>query len=124
MRAVLNDLGIIDSRNDMLTISVIRGTNSALHSFRSQVGKGSRSHDLTGDSLIIFHISASVASIKVFSGTPEKQFVTEPPVCVSVNPSFVSEKGAEIVCQFSFTSMNWEDLVSTIPHHMCMIDFY
>ena len=87
MRAVLSDLGIIDSRNYMLTISVIRGTNSALHSFRSQVGKGSSSRDFTGDSLIIFHISASVASIKVFSGTQEKQFVTEPPVCVSVNPS-------------------------------------
>ena len=68
MRAVLSDLGIIDSRKDMLTISVIWGTNSALHSFRSQVGKGSSSHDLTGDSLIIFHIYASVASIKVFSG--------------------------------------------------------
>ena len=40
MRAVLSDLGNIDSRNDMLTISVIRGTNSALHSFRSHVGKG------------------------------------------------------------------------------------
>ena len=34
MRAVLSDLENIDSRNDMLTISVIRGTNSALHSFR------------------------------------------------------------------------------------------
>ena len=87
MWAVLSVLGIIDSRSDMLTISVIRGIYSALHSFRSQVGKGSSSHDLTGDSLIIFHISASVASIKVFSGTPEKQFVTETPVCVSVNPS-------------------------------------
>ena len=42
-----------DSRNDMLTISVIRGTNSALHSFKSHVGKGSSSHDLTGDSLIL-----------------------------------------------------------------------
>ena len=60
---------------------------AVVQSFRSQVGKGSSSHDLTGDSLIMFHISASVASIKVFSGTPEKQFVTEPPVCVSVNPS-------------------------------------
>ena len=37
----------------MLTISVIRGTNSALHSFRSHVGKGSSSHDLTGDSYIV-----------------------------------------------------------------------
>ena len=71
----------------MLTIPVIRGTNSALHSFRSHVGKVSSSHDLTGDSLIIFYISASVASIKVISGTPEKQFVTEPHVCVTVNPS-------------------------------------
>ena len=68
----------------MIWESVIWGTNSALHSFRSQVGKGSSSHDLTGDSLIIFHISAAVASIKVFSGTPEKQFVTEPPVCVCI----------------------------------------
>ena len=60
MRVVLSDLGIIDFCNmdDMLTISVIRGTNSALHSFRSQVGKGFSSHDLTGDSLIIYHISA------------------------------------------------------------------
>ena len=33
MRAVLSDLGIIDFHNDMLTISVISGTNSALHSF-------------------------------------------------------------------------------------------
>ena len=87
MRAVLSDLGIIDSHNDMLTISMIRGTNSALHSFRSQVGKGSSSHDLTGDSLIIFHISASVAFIKVFSRTPEKQFVAEHSVCVSGNLS-------------------------------------
>ena len=87
MMAVLSDLGIIDSRNDVLTISVIRRTNSAMHSFRSQVGKGSSSHNLTGDSLIIFHISASVVSIQVFSGTPEKQFVTDTPVCVSVNPS-------------------------------------
>ena len=52
-------LGIIYSRNDILTISVIWGTNSAMHSFRSQVVKGSSSHVLTGDSLIIFHISAS-----------------------------------------------------------------
>ena len=40
MRAVLSDLVIIDSRNDMLTIPVIRVTNSALHSFKNQVGKG------------------------------------------------------------------------------------
>ena len=63
MRAVLSDLGIIDPRNDMLTISVIRGTNSALHSFRRQVGKGSRSHDLTGDSLIIFQKELQVLSL-------------------------------------------------------------
>ena len=125
MRAVLSDLGNIDSRNDMLTISVIRGTNSALLSFRSHVGKGSSSHDLTGDSLIIFHISASVASIKVFSGTLEKQFVTKPPIYVSVNPSsllmfniLLIKKDTEIVCQFSFTNINWEDLISTIPHHI------
>ena len=61
----------------------------AISFMRRNVGKGSSSHDLTGDSLIIFHISVSVASIKVFSGTPEKQFVTEPPVCVSVNPSLL-----------------------------------
>ena len=78
MRAVLSDLGIIDFRNDMLTISVIRGTNSAMHSFRSQVGQGSSSHDLTGDCLIIFHISVSVVSIgkskhQAYSGTPEKR---------------------------------------------------
>ena len=64
------------------------GTNSAIHLFRSQVGNGSSSQDLTDNSLIIFRISAAVASIKVFSGTPEKkQFVTKPPVCVHVNPN-------------------------------------
>ena len=67
MRAVLSDLGIIDSRNNILTISVIRGTNSAMHSFRSQVGNGSSSQDLTGESLIIFRISALVASIEYLS---------------------------------------------------------
>ena len=36
-------------------------TNSAMHSFRSQVGKESSSQDLSGECLIIFHISASVA---------------------------------------------------------------
>ena len=50
MRAVLSDLGIIESPNDIFTISVIRGTNSAMHSFRSQVGNGSSSQDLTSDS--------------------------------------------------------------------------
>ena len=61
MNAVLNDLGIRESRNDMLTMSVTVGTNSAMHSFRSQVGYGSSSHDFAGDSLMIFRISISVA---------------------------------------------------------------
>ena len=51
MSAVLSDLGIRESRNDMLTMSVIVGTNSAMHSFRSQVGNGSSLHDFAGDSL-------------------------------------------------------------------------
>ena len=75
MSAVLSDLVIRESRNDILTMSVIVGTNSAMHSFRSQVGNGSRSHDLAGVSLMIFSISISVASIKVVSGVPEKEFV-------------------------------------------------
>ena len=66
-------LGIIYFHNDILTISVIKGTNSAMYSFRSQVCNGSSSQDLTGDSLIIFHISDSASPIKVFSGTPEKE---------------------------------------------------
>ena len=73
MSAVLSDLGIRESRNDMLTMSVIGGTNSAMHSFRCQVGNGSSSHDFTGDSAMIFRISTSVASIKVVSGVPEKE---------------------------------------------------
>ena len=56
MCAVLSDLGIRESRNDILTMSVIVGTNSAMHSFRSQVGNGYNSHDLAGDSLIIIII--------------------------------------------------------------------
>ena len=70
MSAVLSDLDIRESRNDMLTMPVIVGTNSAIHFFRSQVGNGSRSHDFAGDSLMIFCISTSVASIKVVSGGP------------------------------------------------------
>ena len=33
MSAVLSDLGTIESCNNMLTMSVIVGTNSAMHSF-------------------------------------------------------------------------------------------
>ena len=67
MSAILIELGIRESRIDMLTMSVFVGTNSAMHSFRSQVGNGSSSHDLAGDSLMIFRIPISVASIKVVS---------------------------------------------------------
>ena len=49
MSAVLSDLGIRESRDDMLTMSVIVGTNSAMHSFRSQVGNGYSSHDFAGE---------------------------------------------------------------------------
>ena len=73
MSAVLSDLGSRESHNDMLTMSVIVGTNSAMHSFRSQVGNKSSSHDFAGDSLMIFRISTSVTSIKVVSGVPEKK---------------------------------------------------
>ena len=59
------------TRNDMLTMSLIVGTNSAMHSFRSKVGNGSSSHDSARDSLMIFCISYSVASIKIVSGVPE-----------------------------------------------------
>ena len=87
MSAVLSDLGIRESRNDMLTMSVIVGTNSAMHSFRSQVGNGSSSHDFAGDSLMIFRISISVASIKVVSGVPEKEVVIEPHLYTPGNPN-------------------------------------
>ena len=59
MSAVLSDLGNRESRDDMLTMSVIVGTNSPLHSFKSQVGSGSSSHDFACESLMIFHISTS-----------------------------------------------------------------
>ena len=64
----------------MLTMSVIVGINSAMHPFRSLVGNGSSSHAFAGDSLMIFRISTSVASIKVVSGVPEKEVVIEPHV--------------------------------------------
>ena len=69
----------------MLTMSVIVGTNSAMHSFRSQVGNGSSSHDFAGDSLMIFRISTSVAPIKVVSGVPEKEFVMTMTIVYSQN---------------------------------------
>ena len=72
MSAVLCDLGIRESRNDILTMLLIAGTKSAMHSFRSQVGNGSCSHDLADDSLMIYRIYATVASIKVVSGVAEK----------------------------------------------------
>ena len=37
MSAVLSDLGIRESSNDMLTMSVIVGTNSAMHSFNELI---------------------------------------------------------------------------------------
>ena len=48
------------SRNVIFTMLAIVGTNSAMHSFSSLVGNGSSSHDLAGDSLIIFSISNKV----------------------------------------------------------------
>ena len=50
MSAVSSDLGIRESRNDILTMLVSVGTNLAMHSVRSQVGNGSISHDLASDS--------------------------------------------------------------------------
>ena len=78
MSAVLSDLGIRESGNDMLTMSVIVGTNSAIHSFISHVDNGSNSHDFAGDCLMIFRISISVAFIKVVIGVPKKEVVIEP----------------------------------------------
>ena len=71
----------------MLTMSVIVGTNSAMHFFRSQVGNGSSSHDFAGDSLMIFCFSISVASIKVVSGVSEKEVVIEPHLHKPGNPN-------------------------------------
>ena len=73
MVAVLSDLGIRESRNDMLTMPVMVGTNSAMYSIRSKVDNGSSSHDFAGDSLRIFRIFISVASIKVVSGVPARK---------------------------------------------------
>ena len=66
-----------------------QGTNSAMHPFRSQVGNGSSSHELADDSLIIFRISTSVASIKVGSGVPEKEVVIEPHSYKPGNPNLL-----------------------------------
>ena len=46
VNAILSELEIRESRNDILIMSGIVGTNSAMHSFRSRVGNGSSSHDL------------------------------------------------------------------------------
>ena len=46
---------------DRFTIWVTTGSNALKQSFSSQVGIGSRSHDLEADFLIIFAISVSVA---------------------------------------------------------------
>ena len=56
----------------------------------------------------------------------KKQFVTEPPVCISVNPSsllmfniLLVKKALKSFASFLLqVRMNWEDLVSTIPHHI------
>ena len=76
MSAVLSDMGIIGSHNNILTMLVIVGTISAMHSFQSRVGEESSSHDLAGDSLMIVRISASVASIMEVNGYQEIEFVT------------------------------------------------
>ena len=60
-----------------------------MNSFRCQVGNRSSSHDLAGDSLMIFRISISVASIKVVSGVPEKEFVIEPHLYSPSHPNSI-----------------------------------
>ena len=51
--------------SDRLTMLVIVGTRSAVHSLRSQVGIGSESHCLLGQLYKILEISDSEAGLKV-----------------------------------------------------------
>jgi len=51
--------------SDRLTMLVIVGTKSAVHSLRSQVGIGSESHCLLGQLYKILEISDSEAGLKV-----------------------------------------------------------
>ena len=51
--------------SDRLTMLVIVGTRSAVHSLRSQVGTGSESHCLLGQLYKILEISDSEAGLKV-----------------------------------------------------------
>ena len=49
---------------ELLTICVSTGRSASRFSFKSHVGSGSSPHDLDGDCLISFLISASVAGVK------------------------------------------------------------
>ena len=61
-RAILSEVGIREFCNDILQMSVLRGPNCAMHSFRGQVGYG----------------TSSVTSIKSVRGVQAKEFSTEP----------------------------------------------
>ena len=61
-------MGIRESRNNMLTMSVIVGTNSVMHSFRSQVGNGSSSHDFAGDNCVLYTFAPLIIILIYVSG--------------------------------------------------------
>ena len=73
---------------------------------------------------MIFHISISVASVKVDSGVPENEVVIEPHLYKPGNPNgpngqyFVVKEGTEFVRQISLTSMQRKDCFATVTHHI------
>jgi hypothetical protein len=67
MVASLNVSGKVPEVRDRLTMDVMTGASISVHCFRREVGIGSESHCLSGDSLISFLISSMVAGTRLVS---------------------------------------------------------
>ena len=67
MVASLKVSGKVPEVRDRLTIDVITGASISVHCFRREVGIGSDSHCLSGDSLTSFLISSTVAGMRLVS---------------------------------------------------------
>lgn len=67
MVASLNVSGKVPEVRDRLTMDVMTGASISVHCFRREVGIGSESHCLSGDSPISLLISSMVTGMKLVS---------------------------------------------------------
>ena len=127
--ACLKSAGTCDDVRDAFIITVITGTNSAEHRFRSHVGIGSNSHDLTGTDVTNRSTSNSLTVSKQTSGTPPN--ATSLFIAANVMSGWSSPQStlsSRILHPFSMkwspnrcasrTHMRWHCCYATISHEV------